>query len=130
MCLTPSVVYLAKIFPEENPNDEKFYIGSTKLTFKGRYYGHKRSMNNLTYEKDTSLSIHYWKLIRENKTPRIHWKIIKKAKACYSLQSPCFLCLHEKMEITNFKDRDKLLNIKQESAISCKHFQIHTLKKL
>lgn len=49
-CLTSSVVYLSTISTLENPNIQKFYIGSTMRPFKERWLGHMQSFNNRNYK--------------------------------------------------------------------------------
>ena len=42
----------------------------------------------------------------------------------------CDLCLNEKLEILNFKDRDKLLNKRSELISKCRHFNKYLLKNM
>ena len=42
-CLTPKVMYHANVSHKAN-NDEKFFGGLAKTTFKGRYSNHKRGV--------------------------------------------------------------------------------------
>lgn len=120
-CLTSSVVYLSTISTLENPNIKKFYIGCTMRPFKERWRGHLQSFNNSNYKYMTSLSKYFWSLKEKNKTPKVKWKLIRKARTCNSLYAPCYLCLNEKLEIIRFKNKTDLLNQRYELTVNCKH---------
>lgn len=105
-CLTNSLVYLSTISTIENPTVEKFYIVSTKNSFKTRWYQHILSFTNSTYKNRISLSEYFWNLKEVNNTLTVKWKVLKKARTCKSLNEPCFLCLHKKLEIIRFADKN------------------------
>lgn len=129
-CQITSVVYQATISTKENPNEKKYYIGMTNNNFKERFTGHKCSFENNEYKNRTSLSKYYNELVEQGYSPIVNWKILKKAKTCSSLNSPCYLCLYEKLFILTFRERDKLLNKKHENSINCKHYKNHLLSNL
>ena len=120
-CLTNNIVYMATISTVENPTLEKQYIGSATTEFKVRWANHKTSFNNVRYKNVTSLSKYYWELIGKGLTPTIKWKILRRAQTCRSLDSPCRLCLQEKIAIISFTNRTDLLNKREEVAIRCRH---------
>ena len=99
-CLTPGVVYEAKIETDGNNDEEMRYIGLTNGTFKQRYANHCRDFKCRKYEKSTELSTYIWKLKNEGKSPMIEWSILKhidsKPRINYSK-----LCLTEKLFIIN-----------------------------
>ena len=53
--------------------------------------------------------------------PRISWRIVHRAPSFKPEWNRCPLCLAEKYEIINFKDRDKLLNKRSEVMAKCRH---------
>ena len=65
-----------------NTNTEtKTYIGLTENTFKQRYSNHKKDFTHEKYAKSTELSKYIWDLKRNNITPNITWKCIKKVNS-------------------------------------------------
>ena len=55
------------------------YVGLTAQTFKKRWDGHTNSFRHEKYSKETALSIHIWKLERENISWNLKWKVISRA---------------------------------------------------
>ena len=119
-CQIKNVVYQAEISTIEDPSKDKIYIGLASTTFKARYGNHKHSFNNHSMRNNTSLSTYYWDLKEKNLTPKIKWKILKRANICNNLHGPCNLCLSERLSIINAKDINKVLNKRSEIA-ECPH---------
>ena len=46
LCNSDNVVYQAIIYPKENINDKKYYIGISSTNFKIRYGNHKFSFSH------------------------------------------------------------------------------------
>ena len=63
-CLKKNVVYQATLTQEDGKVEN--YVGLTAQTFKKRWDGHTNSFRHEQYSKETALSIHKWKLKREN----------------------------------------------------------------
>ena len=60
-CGKKNVIYQAEVITEDGRIE--FYIGSTSLTFKGRFSGHRTDMNNPKYrENGSKLSKLIWEL--------------------------------------------------------------------
>lgn len=53
---------LSKYYFYNRESVEKFYIGSTKNSFKTRWHQHILSFTNSTYKNSTSLSKYFWDL--------------------------------------------------------------------
>ena len=62
LCNSDNVVYQAIIYPKENINDKKCYIGISSTNFKIRYGNHKFSFSHEHQKNQTALSKHYWRL--------------------------------------------------------------------
>ena len=120
-CMSDNIVYKAEISTLENPTQRKHYIGMSSTAFKMRLANHKSSFNNIRYRHVTSLSNFYWELVENNLTPTVKWSIIRRAQTCRSLDSPCNLCLQEKIAIICFPDKKNLLNKREEMTVRCKH---------
>ena len=77
-CGKKNVIYQAEVITEDGRIE--FYIGSTSQTFKGRYSGHRTSMNNPKYrEKGSKLSKFIWELKDEGINYQIKWRIVDRA---------------------------------------------------
>ena len=74
-----NVVYQAIIYPKENINDKKYYIGVSSTNFKIRYGNHKFSFSHEHQKNQTALSKHYWGLKVKGLTPEIQWPILKRS---------------------------------------------------
>ena len=120
-CQKENVVYKATISSLENPNITKHYIGLSKTKFKFRFANHTASFNNEDKKGSTTLSKYYWELLKAKENPRIKWSIIMQAPPCVSMNANCFLCLNEKFEILQFRDKANLLNQRKEIANKCRH---------
>ena len=71
-CLTPSIVYNAKVTTTEDPMG-KNYIGLTEGPFKQRYTQHALSFRNRHYANRTKLSKFIWRLKDSNTAFEIKW---------------------------------------------------------
>ena len=79
-------------------------ISKTELTSK--YNNHTMSFRNWTHENDLELSKTIWSVRDQNKEFDIQWSIFKKS----SRSKSCNLCLLKKLVISNFKEKERLLN--------------------
>ena len=62
LCNLDNVVYQAIIYPNEDINDRKSYIGVSSTNWKIRYGNHKFSFSHEYKKNQTALSKHYWGL--------------------------------------------------------------------
>ena len=115
-CGTRNVVYKAEVTCGQ---ERRFYIGSTGMSFKERYYGHIRSLRHRN-SNSTALSTYCWKVYDKTKImPDIKWKVLHIADNPTSSRS-CRLCDLERMEIAKAK-RKLILNKRSELASKCPH---------
>ena len=121
LCNSDNVVYQAIIYPKENINDKKYYIGVSSTNFKIRYGNHKFSFSQEHQKNQTALSKHYWGLKVKGLTPEIQWSILKRSSTPISFDSRCNLCLEEKIHILLFPEPKKLLNKRNELIARCRH---------
>ena len=96
LCNSDNVVYQAIIYPKENVNDKKYYIGISSTNFKIRYGNNKFSFSHENQKNQTALSKNYWGLKVKGLTPEIQWSILKRSSTPKSFDSRCNLCLQEK----------------------------------
>ena len=115
-----SAVYLATIYPKDQPLNTKFYIGATR-DFKSRFYVHKQSFLIEDSKNKTSLSDYYWTLKKNNKEPMIKWSIIMKTRPPDHINDRCLLCLNERTQILRFVKKESLLNVRDELTSVCRH---------
>ena len=123
LCAPPyiyNVVYQAIIYPKEDINNKKYYIGVLSTNWKIRYGNHKFSFSH-EQKNQTALSKHYWGLKNKGLTPDIQWSILKKSNAPKSFDNRCNLCLEEKIHILLFSEPKKLLNKRNELIARCRH---------
>ena len=104
LCNLDNVVYQAIIYPKEDINDRKSYIGRSSI----RYGNHKFSFSHEHLKNQTALSKHFWGLKNKGLTSDIQWSILKRSYAPKSFDSRCNLCLEEKMHILLFTEPKKL----------------------
>ena len=121
LCNLDNVVYQAIIYPKENINDRKSYIGVSSTNWKIRYGNHKFSFSNEHQKNQTALSKHYWGLKNKGLIPDIQWSILKRSNTPKSFDSRCNLCLEEKIHILLFPEPKKLLNKRSELIARCRH---------
>ena len=118
-CLTPSIVYNAKVTTTEDPIG-KNYIGLTEGPFKQRYTQHTLSFRNRHYANSTELSKFIW-LLKDNNTDfKIKWSILTSAAAYCNKSKRCNLCLAEKFFIIK-AEKSTLLNKRSELVSKCRH---------
>ena len=115
--------YLATINKEDTPNNKHFYIGISKGEWKKRYYVHRKSFKTKERSNWTALTKKVWEIKETGKRPILKWNIITRAKPPENIKSKCFLCLEEKTRILNFKNKNKLLNVKSELTGKCRHIR-------
>ena len=111
----------------------KFTLVHQAPPFKLRHSNHNTSFSNSNHRKDTSLSAHVWDCKDSGKnTFQFKWSVVKQTHGYNRVSKTCDLCLNEKLEILNFKDRDKLLNKRSELISKCRHFNkyLFSSKKL
>ena len=111
------------------PPNNMTYIGAAE-NFKTRYRNHIKSFNNIRYEKDTELSKFIWNLKLNNKKYSIKWNIIKKSAGYNQRTKLCNLCTSEKLEIIKFKEKNNLLNKRNELVSKCRHENKFSLANL
>ena len=121
LCNLDNVVYQAIIYPKEDINDRKSYIGISSTNWKIRYGNHKFSFSHEHKKNQTALSKHYWGLKSKGLTPDIQWSILKRSNTPKSFDSRCNLCLEEKIHILLFPEPKKLLNKRSELIARCGH---------
>ena len=119
MCQEKGIIYQADVKVEEE--ETKTYIGAAATTFKLRYANHKKSLKNRVYEFDTEISKYIWELADKNKTYSIQWKILRRAQPYNPASERCDLCATEKTIIANFKNKNQLLNTRNELMAKCRH---------
>ena len=118
-CLTPSIVYNAKVTTTEDPIG-KNYIGLTKGPFKQRYTQHALSFRNRHYANSTELSKFIWHLKDNNTDFKIKWSILTSAAAYSNKSKRCNLCLAKKFFIIK-AEKSTLLNKRSELVSKCSH---------
>ena len=118
-CQQKNVVYKGSITTDDDGESE-YYTGLTGQTFKKRYGGHKTSFNNRKYWNSSTMSIHIWKLKRENRTFTTSWSFMDKATTFNPTTRKCRLCLKEKWYIM-FKPETATLNKRSEFYTTCRH---------
>ena len=121
LCNSDNVVYQAIIYPKENINDKKYYIGISSTNFKIRHGNHKFSFSHEHKKNQTALSKHYWGLKVKGLTPEIQWSILKRSSTPKSFDCRCNLCLEEKIHILLFPEPKKLSNKRNELIARCRH---------
>ena len=121
-CCLNNVIYQAKVSTTED--DHKIYIGSTKRTFKSRYYEHKASFPKPSKNKPkncTQLANHLWDLHKNNIKFSIEWKILESIKTSTNHTNMCTLCNLERLHIA-LADKRKTLNRRNELITQCPHY--------
>ena len=87
LCNLDNVVYQAIIYPKEDINDRKSYIGISSTKWKIRYGNHKFSFSHVHLKNQTALSKHFWGLKKKGLTPDIQWSISKTSNTPKSFDS-------------------------------------------
>ena len=109
LCNLDNVVYQAIIYPKEDINDRKSYIGISSTNWKIRYGNHKFYFSHEHKKNQTALSKHYWGLKNKGLTPDIKWSILKRSNTPKSFDSWCNLCLEEKIHSFAFSRAKKII---------------------
>ena len=98
------------------------YIGTAEGDFKKQFYNHRKSFRNESSANDTALSKYIWELKEtSNSGPILVWSIAKKVPPYSNISKRCLLCVHEKLEITNYPQPEELLNKRSELRSRCRH---------
>ena len=95
--MTDKIVYKADI----ETND-----GISETEFTSKYNSHVMSFRNQTHESDLELSEFIWSLKDQNNEFNIQWSIFKN----FSRSKPCNVCFLKRLVISNFKEKERLLN--------------------
>ena len=128
-CTVENIVYAGTV---TTPADEegKVYLGASGPSFKLRVSNHNKAFTHECYRKDTKLSGHIWNLKESGESRyNIKWSVVRRTHGYNRVSKTCDLCLSEKLEILNFKDRDKLLNAGSEIVSKCRHFNKYLLNE-
>ena len=105
------------------------YIGAAE-NFKMRYRNHLKSFRHDIYQKETELSMFIWALQQRNLNYTIDWGIAKRTSGYNKITKTCNLCINEKLEILKFKNKNILLNKRNELVSKCRHENRHLLSNL
>ena len=117
--LTYKIVYKAESETDHGINElsTKVNFGISETEFTSKYNNHTMSFRNRTHENDLELSKFIWSLKDQNKEFDIKWSIFKKS----SRSKSCNLCLLKKLVISNFKEKERLLNKWLDLVSKCRH---------
>ena len=117
--LTDKIVYKAEVETNDGINElsTKVNFGISETEFKSIYNNHTMPFRNWTHENDSKLSKFIWSLKDQNKKFGIKWSILKK---CFGSKSSN-LCLLKKLVISNFKQKERLLNKWLNLVSKCRH---------
>ena len=117
--MTDKIVYKAEVETNDGINElsTKVNFGISETEFTSKYNNHTMSFRNRTHENDLELSKFIWSLKDQNKEFDIKWSIFKKS----SRSKSCNLCLLKKLVISNFKEKERLLNKWLDLVSKCRH---------
>lgn len=115
-CNIKSIVYNAQV---NSDNETINYYGLCETKFKLRWANHNCSFRHESKENETELSKYIWKLKRAKKDYRIEWSIAAKCTPYKSGARTCFLCLTEKLLISQADE--SYINKKSEIIQTCRH---------
>ena len=106
--MSDKIVYKAQVETNDGINElsTKVNFGISETEFKSKYNNHKMSLRNRRNENDSKLSKFIWDLKGENKEFDIKWSTFKKS----SRSKSCNLYFLKKLVISNFKEKERLLN--------------------
>ena len=79
------------------------------------------------YKKETELSKYIWRRKYKKINYTIRWKIFRNSTGYNKISKSCNLCLSEKLEICKFRDKNALLNKRNELISKCRHENKHLL---
>ena len=57
----------------------------------------------------------------------IKWSILRKAPKYNKIRGLCSLCIAEKVMVSQFEDKSRLLNVRLDLATHCLHWSKHML---
>ena len=104
-CQTKDIIY--KCIASTTVNPDKICLGTAKGNFKKRYYNHKTLFKNREKANGTTISKYLWEAkCKYKQTPSLKWSAVKTAPGYSNITKQCLLCLHEKLEITNYPNQD------------------------
>ena len=127
-CLVQKTAYLAKVHVPSDNSKNRDYIGISEPPFKGRERNHDKSFKHKKYMNDSALSQYIWKLKEENLEYTIEWSTLRKTNGYNMVSKSCNLCLTEKLLISEYRDKEKLLNKRSELISKCRHQNKYLLK--
>ena len=106
--MTDKIVYKAEVETNDGINElsKKVNFGISETEFTSKYSNHTMSFRNRTHENDSELWKFIWSLNDQNKEFDIKWSIFQKS----SRSKSCNICLLKKLVISNFKEKERLLN--------------------
>ena len=109
--------------------DEKasVYFGSTEMSFKQRYAGHKASFAHENLSTATTLSKYVWSLKKAGTPYSLRWEIHKHCSPYKCGTRSCDLCLTEKYVILH-ADSESTLKKHSEIMQKCRHKNKFKLK--
>ena len=101
---TDKIVYKAEVETNDGIKElsRKVNFGISETEFKFKYNNHTMSFRNQTHENDSELSKFIWNLKDQNEEFDI--------KGSISGSKLCNLCVLKKLVISNFKEKERLLN--------------------
>ena len=116
---TEKIVYKVEVETNNGISElsRKVNFGNSKTEFASKCNNHKMSFRNRTHKNDSELSKFAWSLKYQNKEFDIKWSISKKS----SRSKSCNLCPLKKVVISNFKEKDRLLNNSLDLTLKCRH---------
>ena len=118
-CYIKNVVYNVEV-STNNSNPSKDYIGISKPPFKKRLAVHKKSFEDREY--DTSgLSDYIWEHKDKGVNYNIKWTLLRQTAGYNSVTKSRSLCLTKKLFIAQYKDKEKLINKRNELVSKCRH---------
>ena len=87
------------------------YLGNAEGYFKKGFCNNRKSYNNEGNANDTTLSKYIWEVKETSNSSRtLLWSIAKKVPRYSNISTKGLLCLHEKLEIINYRRPEELLN--------------------
>ena len=117
--LTDKIVYKAEVETNNGINklSTKVNFGISETEFTTNYNNHTMLFRNRTHGSDSKLLKFILSSKDQNKEFDIKWSIFKKS----SRSKSCNLCLLKKLVISNFKEKERLLNKWLDLVSKCRH---------
>ena len=91
LCNLENVVNQGVIFPKENVESAKTYIGILSRKWNLRFNNHNHSFSHEHLKNQTALSKHFWKLKNKGLTHEIQWSILKRSNTPNCIDSRSYL---------------------------------------